>query len=410
MHRMRVLRPPVLAAVIALCCAAPAAAKTPPAAASKAPAAAAAAGLATRTAAGQSTRIAAATRTAAALRAGRGGCTPMPVLSRSLADTSGRPMSAAGGGRAAAWNLVLGAADGSRISVTAPPPGFRASSATSRELSLLSLQSAATRRLLAAAGAAGIRYVPAVGLCQLAGLSYGAQLHAGGNQSQDWAGPALYAGGRHSRFFQVVAAFRQPRFRSSCASVSDHAIWTGLGGYRGSDLIQAGTDSQAGSSGRSHAFAWFEIIGLNRVEPPQELDPARFPVTAGNRLLIQTSYRHGQMTFLFINYGSRKYAVLTITRAYGHRASYYYDGASAEVINERASTRSGFLQYRAPAGGRVSVLAAAFNGNQTAKSDGRYLHVLTMTSRPGGPALDEVGGVTSARTYSSWHDQWRRCS
>jgi hypothetical protein len=354
----------------------------------------------------------AAERVAAAPAASPGTCTPVPVVSRSLVSASGRSLNTANARQAAMQDLVYKVPQGGAIQVEVPLPGFSAATAATAELSGLGLRSAAMRPLLRLISAPGMRYVSVSSLCRLTGLSYGSAA-ANPDDSVNWAGPVVNAKGAHRHFYEAAASFAEPRFEAGCRGKSDHAIWTGLGGYAGSaDLIQDGTDTEAGARGDSHAFAWFELIGARAVYPAIELSTKEFPVDAGNKMTVLAYYKNDKIVFYYVNSATKLWARVTISEAFGHRPSYFYDGASAEVINERGFTGRVFLQYKEPAGKRATFSAASFNGGQTARADKRYLHVLTMTrdGANGGPVLDRVGGLKSTRRSSSWHDQWYRCN
>jgi hypothetical protein len=355
----------------------------------------------------------AAEKGAAAPAAGPGTCTSVPVVSRSLVSASGRSLSAASARQAAATDLVYRVPQGGTIQVQEPPAGFSAATASKAELSSLGLRSAAVRPLLRLISAPGMRYVPVGSLCQLTGLSYAPPATANPNDSFNWAGPVVSAKGAHRHFFEAAASFAEPHFVPGCPGKSDHAIWTGLGGYVGSRaLLQDGTDTVVGGGGPNHAFAWLELIATHSANPPLELNPKTFPVGVGNKMTVLAQYKNDKIVFDYVNSTKKIYAQLTITGAYGHHPSYFYDGASAEVINERGFTGKGFLKYREPVGKRVTFSAASFNNGQSAHADKRYLHVLTMTrdGAKGGPVLDRVGSLKSTLHSSSWHDQWYRCN
>src|SRR5947207_3421870 len=88
-------------------------------------------------------------------------------------------------------------------------------------------------------------------------------------ESSNWAGYAVTGG----TFTAVSATWSVPRFVPESPAGAD-AIWVGIGGVRGNDLIQAGTQETVSGRGSTHYEAWFETL-------PQPSRPVPFAVNAG---------------------------------------------------------------------------------------------------------------------------------
>lgn len=110
---------------------------------------------------------------------------------------------------------------------------------------------------------------------------------------------------------------------------TDEASWVGLGGYYTQSLIQAGTDMYGTPS---NLYAWFEY--LHPCEPygcnVQEVDLQNVTVAAGDSIHVFVSYEtsSGSADCLVCSAGSCQPMLMQLN-------STYYDGSSAEWIDER---------------------------------------------------------------------------
>ncbi len=86
-------------------------------------------------------------------------------------------------------------------------------------------------------------------------------------RSENWAGYAVTA---RAPFRRVLGEWVQPAPRCTPGAASYSAFWVGLGGFKPSSrkLEQIGTDSDCGSGGHVHVYAWYELIPSAPVNLP----------------------------------------------------------------------------------------------------------------------------------------------
>jgi hypothetical protein len=340
------------------------------------------------------------------LPAGAGRCAAAPAQSRTLVDTAGRPVGPQRAAAAVAQSAVYRLGPGT-VTVATPLPGFSAATASPAERAATGLDAlpAAVRRL---AGAPGMRYDPSGSLCQ--GDAVAGPLST---TSPDWAGVALYARGHRDAFWQAAATWIVPHFTASCGPFSDHSMWTGVGGFSGSGgLMQDGIDTVIGDgvSSPDAVFAWWEVMVFPGIIEPMVKVP--LAVHAGDAVTILTEYLAGpgRVVFWFFNRSTGRYKLYSLTSVYGHLPAFFFDGQSAEVINEDAGAA-----YREPAGDVTRVSQVDFNAGRPASAFPAAGRLVTMTrARNGGPVIDTPSGLRtvagpSILHSSQWDDQWRRC-
>jgi hypothetical protein len=141
-------------------------------------------------------------------------------------------------------------------------------------------------------------------------------------ESRNWAGYTATGG----TFTEVNATWSVPEFASDSAAGAD-AIWVGIGGVHGTDLIQAGTQETVSGHGTTGYSAWVETL-------PQPSQSVPLPINAGDSitvsLLEQTS---GNWLVAFANNSSG--------RSYQINISYASSRSSAEWVVEAPSARRG---------------------------------------------------------------------
>lgn len=218
--------------------------------------------------------------------------------------------------------------DGTLTKVPTPPPSFDPITASDDDLESYGLPPRPSNRDAAAVWSADMenwKRNPDPGLCA---TDYRAV------QSGNWAG--YFADGSAGSYHAVQGDYRQPSSLSTTCANSTLASWTGLGGYDSEKLIQAGTAYLLGST---TAVAWYEYLGPNGQGIPLTV-MAGVTISPGDRIhtyeVIQTST--GQTTFYVANLtnGTSKSVIKTLS------VSTYYDGSTAEFIDERL-TYSGSL-------------------------------------------------------------------
>jgi hypothetical protein len=182
------------------------------------------------------------------------------------------------------------------------------------------------------------------------------QLGGGPPESRNWAGYTATGG----KFTSVSATWSVPEFAPDSPAGAD-AIWVGIGGVRGSDLIQAGTQETVSGHGSTDYQAWVETL-------PQSSRPVPLPVKAGDSVSVSLQEQAGDDWLIaFVNNSSGKSYQLT--------THYSSSRSSAEWVVEAPSARRGRL-VPLDAFGSVSFRQAA-----TVK-DGTLLTVAEAGGRP----------------------------
>ena len=340
-----------------------------------------------------------------------GGCMPAQVQSQTLVDAAGRKVSPErADGTAVTQDTEYRLGPGETVSVETPPPGYRAATASPAERSLIGLASLppGVRRFVSAPG---VRYVPSGTLCQVDGASSLPDL--AGSHSPNW--PALPCTAKA----HAASSGRPPRAGPSRIS-RRHARSrpTTRYGLASADT-QTATSCRTGSntvigdwrSNPDAVFAWWEMISPGYTGPMVRV--SGLPVHAGDSMTVLTEYlaARGMVIFWFLDRTTGKYKEYMITRYAGHPASSFYDGESAEVVNENAGA-----QYREPVGGITHVFAVDFDNGQPVAALAQWARVITMTRfRNGGPVIDSPFGLEtvsgpSVLRSSEWSDLWRSCN
>lgn len=138
--------------------------------------------------------------------------------------------------------------------------------------------------------------------------------------------------------------FVQPTIQSNCNSNTYESTWVGLGGNIGSSsLVQTGTAMNTKNGGRNY-YAWYEYLSANHPNP--EIVFTRVTVRPGDRIHCYCSFQRSNNKFnAYIannTNGTSQAVIVNIS------ASEYYDGTSAEFINERPYLSNGTSTWLAP--------------------------------------------------------------
>lgn len=348
-------------------------------------------------------------------------CVPAQVQSRTLVDSAGRAVSPErAAGAAATLNTVYRFGPGT-MTVATPLAGFSAADASPAERAATGLDAlpATARRL---AEAPGMRYDPSGPLCLGSG-------NAGpfSSASPNWGGVAVYRKGASTAFWQAAGSWTIPFFMASCGPDSDHSMWTGLGGFSKTPdglhlLMQAGVDTVAGegASNPDAVYPFWEVLNYRSLfGPANNAEPiVRVPLAmhAGDSVVILTEYLASQdkVVFWFLDRTTRQYKLYSLTSLYGHRPAFFYDGESAEVVNEAGDQSP----YREPAGDETSFFQVDFNSGQPASAFGAAERLITMTStgKGSGQVLDLPSGLSTYQVpgqplrASQWSDRWLGCT
>jgi hypothetical protein len=198
-------------------------------------------------------------------------------------------------------------------------------------------------------------------------------------RSRNWAGYAVSGG----TFTAVSATWSVPDFAPNSPAGAD-AIWVGIGGVHGADLIQAGTQETVSGRGSTQYQAWVETL-------PQASQPVPLTISAGDSVSVSVQQQAGDDWLIaFVNNTSGK--------SYQVSVQYTSSRSSAEWVVEAPSARRGRL-VPLDAFGSVSFTRASTVKNGQPLSIGQAGgHPITMIGQRGrtlarASALDEDGAA-----------------
>lgn len=159
--------------------------------------------------------------------------------------------------------------------------------------------------------------------------------------STNWSG--YVATGGKNAFAQVQGDFVQPTVQSGCNSNTYESTWVGLGGNTSSSLVQTGTAMNTRNGGRNY-YAWYEYLSTSHPNP--EIVFTKVTVRPGDRIHCYCSFQRANNKFnAYVannTNGTSQSVIVNIS------SSEYYDGTSAEFINERPSLSNGSQSWTAP--------------------------------------------------------------
>jgi hypothetical protein len=198
-------------------------------------------------------------------------------------------------------------------------------------------------------------------------------LGANNPESRNWAGYAATAGS----YTAVSGTWTVPEFAPDSPVGSD-ATWVGIGGVRGKDLVQAGTQETVSSRGRTEYQAWVETL-------PQPSRTVPLPIRAGDSISVsieQSANEQWQITFT--NNTSGKPYQVTV--------QYKSSLSSAEWVVEAPSARRGRLLPLDTFGAITFSRASAVKDGRTVTVAEAGGHPITMIGRVG-EALASPSGL-----------------
>ncbi len=196
-------------------------------------------------------------------------------------------------------------------------------------------------------------------------------------ESRNWAGYAATGG----TFTAVSATWNVPEFAPDSRPGAD-AIWVGIGGVHGTDLIQAGTQETVSGHGSTQYEAWVETL-------PQASRPVPLSISAGDSVTVSLQQQaSGEWLILFANNSTGKSYQVTM--------SYPSSRSSAEWVVEAPSGRRGRVLPLDAFGSVSFSQASAVKDGQTLSIGQAGGHPITMIGQRGQAlvrpsALDESG-------------------
>lgn len=224
----------------------------------------------------------------------------------------------------------------------------------------------------------------------------------------NWSGAVARAGSYTKMYGQTVY-----KTGSSCSGGNDsYANWVGLGGHSSSKLLQNGFYVLNGTSG-----AFWE--GLNSTHTPPIQPMYLTGLALGHRVRISTEYDAGWVYFswhdLDVTSGSGV-AVAAMSTIDGAAVSTYYDGSSAEAVDERITvldTSSGtkyatkLRNYGTDAWDKLQVQV---NGGSYRPLRGETPHDGYLMYSPGyASGSSPISYPTSGSTTQKVTDTWVSC-
>jgi hypothetical protein len=179
----------------------------------------------------------------------------------------------------------------------------------------------------------------------------------GRGESSNWSGYAATGG----KFTTVSGTWTVPQVAASTGQLGADAAWVGIGGTSTRDLIQAGTEETALSSGKVQYDAWIEML-------PQYSHPIPMPVHPGDSVTVTIAQQQSgdwQISFKDNTTGG----------TYERTVQYNSSLSSAEWIEE------------APSGGRGGIMPLDNFGtiqfsNATAVEDGKTVNLKQAGAQP----------------------------
>jgi Peptidase A4 family len=183
-------------------------------------------------------------------------------------------------------------------------------------------------------------------------------------ESRNWAGYAASGG----TFTGVSATWVVPQFAPDSPAGAD-ATWVGIGGVRGTDLVQAGTQETVSGRGLTQYQAWVETL-------PQASRPVPLPIKAGDSVTISVDQQaREQWLIAFANNTSGQSYQLTL--------QYASSLSSAEWVVEAPSARRGRLLP-------LDTFGSITFSQASAVKDGQVVTIAQAAGR-GITMIDQVG-------------------
>jgi hypothetical protein len=171
-------------------------------------------------------------------------------------------------------------------------------------------------------------------------IKHGAHRPAAGSNgtSTNWSGQVLLNGQTsltNASFYYLIADYVVPvaeQAFGACTGGWDYSSsWIGIDGYNSSDVLQAGTESDAYCSGSSKSTlyaAWYEWF------PNYEVRIGSFPVAAGDDMFVEVWSTSATVGHAYVvNYNTNQSVNLTFNAPNGTTLK----GNSAEWVVERPS-------------------------------------------------------------------------
>ena len=218
-------------------------------------------------------------------------------------------------------------------------------------------------------------------------------------QAGNWAGYTARKQSSSSYYIGATGDFRQTGVHASCSGAT-WVGWVGIGGYYASSpaLIQAGTGRLSGAN-----HAWYEYLGrggrgINITYMPS------VHVGSGHHIHATVIYQRSTGRTTFYVYDTTNGTYQTVIKTLS--AKYYYDGRSAEQIDERITRNGGLTPlYHFVSDSWTNAKAMrSSTGNWYSLGSQPHTRIVMVN---GSHTLATPGGLTSSTAFK---DSFKRCT
>ena len=296
--------------------------------------------------------------------------------------------------------------DNSTLTMVTPPTGWKPTIGTDDELSLFGFPPRPTDPSALADWTSTYSHwkgAAAPGMCRTK------QSSATYAESTNWSGE-IDTNASTSYFKTAVGSFEQPTFLAACDHASAHGIWSGIGGWLNNRLLQAGTDV-VGSSGLNDDYGWWEAARENGTDTYQ-VKFANWSASAGDTVQASVTYSPAspsQVTFQVFDVTSGQSAGVTSIQILGRPPSDFYNGSTAEYVDERTAGATAYpvdgkyYYFRKVASPYYVYWHGAYSNGAPAVSGSRTIAKMV---RPNGTTLGDV----EERSSTAFRNNWRACA
>ncbi len=201
-----------------------------------------------------------------------------------------------------------------------------------------------------------------------------------------------------SSYFDVASGeWIQPSISTTSCAGATHLSWVGLGGYGTSKLIQDGTNQSN--------QAWYEYLGPGGTGVSITLLPGSLNIHSGDTMYALTEYSAGTAYWVVEDVTTGKSSSASLSSA-----SSFYDGSSAEFIDERTTfgvTPSPLADYSATDWTAASA-AVTSTGYKDALSSLNNVTQLSMVNPITGHTL--ANALAEGSNGYAFQTAWKNCS
>lgn len=213
--------------------------------------------------------------------------------------------------------------------------------------------------------------------------------------SYNWSG--YNASSTYNEWVAVQGNFTQPTQGATACSGAKESAWAGIGGINSGGLIQAGTELNNNSP-----YAWYEYLGKNGGSV-SEIKLSSITVHTGDNIHVYVDYQAstGKSTFYVADNTTGTSQSVTV-----QLGSNYYDGTTAEWIDERPTVNGSYAplaNYQQNPWTNAQVYSTYGYWNDV----GSLTHNQMFMEDTSGNIMSASSALT---TSSSWTDYWHRCN